>query len=330
MHPRLIQKLEKIKLNQNEFILADARDADMAWGRSAFGINQSENRLKSFDEFGEDIQQMIDAGDVDIILASASMQLDLIQNKNAYHKTDLTPAIRYNDTSDIWLPRGLDYRDKASRPFRSVHLKQIKNSDMGKSPIDLGLYSVTFNGQLESDLASMEAFHKFRLEAADLKMNYFLEVFAPNLTTSIAEEELPYYMNDMTIRMLAGVPKSNWPAFLKIPYPGPKAMEELASWSSDLIPGILGGSSGTSFDAFTLLADAQKYGARVALFGRKIKLAESPVLFASVLRKIVRAELKPTEAVKYYHSQLKDENISPLRDLEEDLKLSDQVLMHYS
>ena len=52
-------------------------------------------------------------------------------------------------------------------------------------------------------------------------------------------------------------------------------MEELASYDpNNLIVGILGGGKGTTRDCFELLHKASKYGAKVALFGRKINLAE--------------------------------------------------------
>ena len=39
-------------------------------------------------------------------------------------------------------------------------------------------------------------------------------------------------------------------------YHGPKAMEELVHYDPHLIVGILGGSAGTTYDAFKLLAEA--------------------------------------------------------------------------
>ena len=65
--------------------------------------------------------------------------------------------------------------------------------------------------------------------------------------------------------------------FLKIVYHGPRAMEELVAYDPHLVVGILGGGAGTTYDAFKLIAEAQKYGARAALFGRKINSAEMPV-----------------------------------------------------
>src|SRR5215471_6189319 len=105
------------------------------------------------------------------------------------------------------------------------------------------------------------------------RFRYFLEVFDPNVTSGIAPEKLGEFINDNIIRSLAGVPESGRPLFLKIVYHGPRAMEELAQYDPNLVVAILGGSAGTTYDAFKLIHDAQKYGARVALFGRKINNA---------------------------------------------------------
>ena len=71
------------------------------------------------------------------------------------------------------------------------------------------------------------------------------------------------------------------PIFLKMVYHGPKAMEELA-YNPHLVPGILGGSAGTTYDAFKLLAKAKKYGAKAALYGRKINKHRTPTGLHSV------------------------------------------------
>ena len=51
-------------------------------------------------------------------------------------------------------------------------------------------------------------------------------------------------------------------------------------------------------DAFRLIHDAQKYGARVALFGRKINNAEHQLAFVEMLRLITDGKLSPEEAVR--------------------------------
>ena len=61
-------------------------------------------------------------------------------------------------------------------------------------------------------------------------------------------------------------------------------MEELASHDPGLVIGILGGSAGTTRDCYELLSQGEKSGAKVALFGRKINLAESPLDLVALFR----------------------------------------------
>jgi glycine/D-amino acid oxidase-like deaminating enzyme len=91
---------------------------------------------------------------------------------------------------------------------------------------------------------------------------------------------------------------------------------------------ILGGSAGTTLDAFKLIHDARKHGARVALFGRKINLSESPLLFIRFLRSIADGQIDPREAVKAYHDELRQSGVRPLRSLPADLRLTDQSLAY--
>jgi hypothetical protein len=97
-------------------------------------------------------------------------------------------------------------------------------------------------------------------------------------------------------------------------------MEALVRYDSSIVVGILGGSAGTSFDAFHMLWEAKKYGARVALFGRKINNAEHQLTFIKYLRHVADDELAPAEAVRAYHGDLAKLGIRPYRSLEEDLR----------
>ncbi len=131
------------------------------------------------------------------------------------------------------------------------------------------------------------------------------------------------FINDKILRSLAGVTEAGRPVFLKIVYHGPRAMEELAQYDPNLVVGILGGSAGTTYDAFKLIHDAQKYGARVALYGRKINNAEHPLAFIEMLRLITDGRISPEEAVRAYHGVLQGKNIRPKLPLEKDLELTD-------
>jgi hypothetical protein len=105
-------------------------------------------------------------------------------------------------------------------------------------------------------------------------------------------------------------------------------MEELAQYDPNLVVGVLGGSAGTTYDAFKLIHDAQKYGARVALFGRKINNAEHQLAFIEMLRLITEQKISPEEAVRAYHGVLQAKGIKPKLPLEKDLELTDQSLSY--
>ncbi len=321
-----------------EFILADAKDADMAWGIPSPGAPyppEEGREFASMTEFREQIRALIRQEKLDIMLTSVSVMDQLAHRENLFENSPVTPAIRANDTTDIWCGRGMRYVEQPSRPFSTCILEEaqfgrLNAGDSGEPKVNLGLYSVTFNNDLDSDLASLTAFNEFRLDAVDHGFRYFLEVFAPNVDCGLSEEELPAFVNDHICRMLAGVPQSSRPEFLKIPFFGPKWMEELVAYDPALIVGILGGGSGTTHDAFKLLEEGKRFGARVALFGRKIKSAEHPLSFVSYLRRIADEEISARDAVKAYHGELEKLSIPPIRELSQDLELTARELNYVS
>jgi len=111
-------------------------------------------------------------------------------------------------------------------------------------------------------------------------------------------------------------------------YHGPKAMEELVHYDPHLVVGILGGSAGTTYDAFKLLSEAKKYGARVALFGRKINNSENQLAFIHFLRLIADGEISAEEAVRAYHGVLQKLGVKPYRSSEEDMQLQTNVMSY--
>ncbi|HSI33956.1 MAG TPA: hypothetical protein VK986_10255, partial [Tepidisphaeraceae bacterium] len=187
---------------------------------------------------------------------------------------------------------------------------------------NLGLYSITPNNKLEFDYPTLLAYKDFRLEAEAKGFRHFLEVFDPNACGDHCPQDLGRFVNDLIVRTLAGVPSTGRPVFLKIVYHGPKAMEELATYDPLLVPGILGGSSGTTYDAFKLLVEAKRYGARAALYGRKINNSEHQLTFVRFLSMLTRDEVTPEEAVRAYHGELAKLGIKPYRPLADDSQLT--------
>jgi hypothetical protein len=268
-------------------------------------------------EYLDAMRALVAQGELDILLASASNGERLAGEGSL---GDTTLAIRANDSTDIWNTRGGRYPALPSRPFRTADLSAIRPF------CDLVLYSLTFNNDLDRDLATLEAYRAFRLEAAALGIRYFLEVFNPNAPADLAPEQAGAFVNDSIIRTLAGVTREQRPLFLKVAYNGSDALAELASHDPSIVVGVLGGSAGTTRDTFELLHRAERHGARVALFGRKIQRAESQLDLVSLLRPVLRGELSPADAVRAYHDALAKAEIAPRRTLEADLEVTDPVL----
>jgi hypothetical protein len=324
---RLDEKLARIRGGQyrpTDFIIADAKDPDVGPSLTAAGPKRSPDgtwtRYRTREEFLDQMRALIEQDIVDIMLGSAG-NIERLVGEGRFRNSAITPAFRANETTDIWLMRGATYNRHPSRPFRTPSLAHARKV------ADLCLYSVTFNNNLDADVATLEAFRDFRRDAETNGLRYFLEVFNPNVETGIAPDVLPHYINDCIARCLAGLTQAERPLFLKLVYNGPKALEELASWDpAGLIVGVLGGGAGTTRDCFELLAQAERYGARVALFGRKINLAESPLEIVRMMREVASRNITPTEAVRAYHGALQREGIKPLRPLEEDLAITEPVL----
>lgn len=335
---RLDEKLARIAAGQyrpTDFIIADAKDGDMGPSISSTGPKRAADgtwsRYRTRAEFLDQIRAVVRQDVLDVMLLSAS-NLEVLADEGLFRDSAVKPAIRANDTTDIWVMRGATYAQRPSRAFRSASLPRTMYGSAGRGAggavtgTDLGLYSLTFNNDLDADVASLEAFAAFRADALANDFSYFLEVFNPNVDSRIAADVLPHYINDCIARCLAGLTKAERPRFLKIAYNGPKALEELASYDPSIIVGVLGGGAGTTRDTFELLAQAERYGARVALFGRKINLAESPLAIVKLMREVASGNIAPSDAVRAYHDDLQRNGLTPLRALADDNLITEAVL----
>ena len=321
-------KLKNIRSSNykpSDFIIADAKDADMGGGRRAPGFIREENgklteKPASYESYLNKMKEMTKSQMVDVMLMSMTSAERLV-NQNIFNNSPVTPAVRLNDTSCIWgLLRHGEYDTHQSRPFATTQLRHAKNF------VDLGLYSMTFNKDVDRDVYMLNEYRNFRDNAEKIGMRHFLEVFN-SAVINLSIEEMGQYVNDCILKTLAGQISKEKPLFLKIAYNGPKAMEELASYDpGNLVIGILGGGKGTSRDCFELLKQACKYGARVALFGRKVNLSENQLIIIETMRNVIENDLDSNDAVKLYHDKLLKENIKPDRDISKDSELTDPAL----
>ena len=171
-----------------DFILADAKDADMAFGLAAPGVaaggQPGNGPFRSIAEFRSHIRELVAEGLVDVMLMSASTSDVLAMEEGLFADSPVTPAVRMNDTTDIWL------------------------------------------------------------------------------------------------------------------------------------------AAGTTHDAFSLIEESKRHGARVALFGRKINAAEHQLEFVRHLRAVADEQLAAAEGVRSYHGALARLGIRPHRPLDDDLAIT--------
>ena len=138
MEKSLDRKLARILADPScrDFILADAKDADMAFGLSAPGRSPEhhagEARFRTLDEYRQQIREIVAQGLVDIMLMSASTNEVLTINERLFDDSHVTPAVRANDTTDIWLAGGSGrYGQQPSQPFRTATIDHIQCGKVG-------------------------------------------------------------------------------------------------------------------------------------------------------------------------------------------------------
>jgi len=256
---------------------------------------------------------------------------DLARDRALFADSPVTAAIRANDTTDIWHVRGGSYAAHPSRPFATTTVKEAMYGTLHPAEgqaidVPLGLWSITFNNDIDADERSLLRYRDFRAEAAAENFRHFVEVFNPNVADPAIDGPVGAFVNDCIARMLAGVPRAHRPEFLKVVYNGPAALEELCD-GLDVTVGVLGGPPSTANDSFTLLRDVKKYGGRVALFGRRIKTADNPVIFTELLRAVADGHLEPEAATREYHGRLAAAGITPSRTIDEDLAITTPELL---
>src|SRR6202451_1926247 len=105
-------KLQRIHADPQrckDFILADAKDADMALAIGAPGkspeAHSGELRYRSLAEFRDIIAQIVEQNLVDVMLMAASTSEVLSLHRKLFDNSPVTPAVRANDTTDIHIIR---------------------------------------------------------------------------------------------------------------------------------------------------------------------------------------------------------------------------------
>src|SRR5438105_10475786 len=186
-------KLAEIKANASSkaFIIADAKDADMAFGVRAPGPRsylsargdrparfspelwtREEYGYRNLPEFLDIIREVVRQGLIDIMLMSAYVNEQLTIKEGFFRNSHVKPAARANDATDVWAVRHGCYTREPAQPFRSATIDQIQcgqiecdRSSHEFSGANLGLYSLTFVNELGQDRRTLLSFKSFREEA---------------------------------------------------------------------------------------------------------------------------------------------------------------------
>src|SRR3954465_14878718 len=137
----LDKKLAEVKANRNSrsFVIADAKDADMAFGVRAPGPrsylatrghrpatfspevwSREEYGYRNLPEFLDIIREVVHQGLIDIMLMSAYVNEQLTIKEGLFRNSHVTPAARANDATDVWAVRHGCYTREAAQPFRTA------------------------------------------------------------------------------------------------------------------------------------------------------------------------------------------------------------------
>ena len=127
---RMAEKLSRIvsgNYRLQDFIISDAKDGDMGGGADAVGLEErSLAGLGNFQMatpmkyYRNAMKEMVGSDLVDIMLMSLSSAEALV-DEGTFANSNITPAVRLNDATDIWGYRGASYRE--NRPLRLIQLK---------------------------------------------------------------------------------------------------------------------------------------------------------------------------------------------------------------
>ncbi len=322
---RFAEKIARIRAGEyliGDFMLADAKDVDLAGGVPAMGQRRDASGnisgMRTRPEFHQQIRALIKQDILDIMLSSTST-IEQLAAEGLFDGSRVLAAFRGNEATDAWVGiRGGRYREYAPIPYRGAAL------EFAVAPVCL--YSMTYVNDARLDVASLEAYARFRADARANGLMHFLEVFNPNIETGIAADEIPRFINDSIVRTLASLTKAERPEFLKVAYNGPESLEELVCHDPSVVVGVLGGGHGTHRDTFELLAQTERHGGRLALFGRKINNAEHQPSLIAWMRRVVDHQATSLEAVRGYHADLQRLGLRADRPLETDSQITEDVL----
>ena len=237
-----------------DFILADAKDADMAAGLAAPGEDPVTGKLAIAGRLPRpDARDRPPGARRHHAHVARAPATSLTIQERLFDDSPVTPAVRANDTTDIHLIAGGTYAQAPSRPFRTATIEQIQSGKPTRRRASAG--AAPTSGSTRSrrtttstfDYATLEAYKEFRLEAERKGFRHFLEVFDPNACgAQCPHGPRPLHQRPDRPHARRRAAQRAGRSSSRSRTTGREAMEELVAYDPHLVPGILGGSSGTT------------------------------------------------------------------------------------
>ena len=133
----LDQKLVRLRDNPSakDFILADAKDGVMGLGIGCPGKKAGdEPGFRSLAQYRDFMREITRQGLVEIMLMSASTSELLTIEERLFDGSPVTPAVRANDTTDIWLGQSGSYAKQPSLAFATTTIDHIQCGHLNCRP----------------------------------------------------------------------------------------------------------------------------------------------------------------------------------------------------
>ena len=189
-------------------------------------------RYRTREEFLDQIRAIVRQDIVDIMLMSAS-NMERLSDEGLFKDSPVKPAIRANDTSDIWRMRGATPSTRPSRPFRSASIPRTMYGTATPMPGAAITGPTSASTRLPSITTSTPTWPRWKPSPPSAPRpptaasRASSRCSTPTSTPESTPRPCPTHVNDNILRRIAGVHQADRPQFLKIVYNGPKALEEL-------------------------------------------------------------------------------------------------------
>ncbi len=314
MGQRIFDKLSSPDKLYQDPILVFAADPLASGGIHGLGqVTVPKPHYRTHPEFLQLQRDLVRDGTIDGLLMTPADAEILALEEGMFHDSDVTPIVRMNSETAIWNPRYGDYRTQHSYPFQTVFPDDMKSyceslvSPALDCSIQLGLYSMTLNNDVQADRRMLESYIQFAHTVGDIPgFDHILEVFLPNVNlVGFDDEKRGMYVADSIIRTMSYLRKHQRPSFLKTAFTTNKVWKEFTDFDPSIIIGALGGPRQNARYTLQLANNVARNGGRAILFGRAIFQEESPIAMVCALRKVLNNQFSVDEAYADYQRSLR-------------------------